>query len=237
MANNLALKIDFADIQAKAQAQFTGLNPNDPASWPSLPKYALYFVLAALVVGVLWVVALSGFKEELETETAKEVALKEDYKKKLVQAINLEALKKQREQVQQYVTQLEKQLPSKAEMDALLSDINQAGLGRGLQFLNFKPFPVVVKDYYAELPISLRVGGRYHDLGAFASDLAQLSRIVTLGNITVNGSSMTVSGSNLKDGKDSKDAMLEMNALVKTYRYLDPDEVEAQKKATQGKKK
>src|SRR6185503_2057562 len=120
-----------------------------------------------------------------ETAQKKEVVLREDYRKKLTQAVNLDALKKQREQVQQYVTQLEKQLPSKAEMDALLSDINQAGLGRSLQFELFRPGQVLVKDYYAELPIAVRVTGRYHDMGAFAADIANLSRIVTLNNLSV----------------------------------------------------
>ena len=150
-------------------------------------------------------------------ESAKEVALREDFKKKLSQAVNLEALKKQREQVQQYVTQLEKQLPSKAEMDALLSDVNQAGLGRSLQFELFRPGQVLVRDYYAELPITLRVTGRYHDIGAFASDVANLSRIVTLNNLIV--SPLT-----------AKEGTLVMDATAKTFRYLDTDEISAQRK-------
>ena len=137
--------------------------------------------MSAIVVA-LWFVWLNSSDEELQAERAKEVTLREDYKKKLAQAVNLEALKKQREQVQQYVTQLEKQLPSKAEMDALLSDINQAGLGRSLKFDLFRPGQVSVKEYYAELPIAVRVTGRFHDIGSFASDIANLSRIVTLNN-------------------------------------------------------
>src|SRR5204863_1715570 len=152
---------------------------------------------------------------------AKEAVLKEDYKKKLAQAVNLDALKKQREQVQQYVTQLEKQLPSKAEMDALLSDINQAGLGRSLSFELFRPGSVSVRDYYAELPIALKVTGRYHDVGAFASDVANLSRIVTLNNLVIT---------------PNKDGTLIMDATAKTFRYLDNDEVAAQRKAQGGKK-
>ena len=136
---------------------------------------------------------------------------------KLTKAVNLEALKKQREQVLQYVTQLEKQLPSKAEMDALLSDINQAGLGRSLQFDLFRPGQVAVKDYYAELPIAIKVTGRYHDIGAFASDIANLSRIVTLNNLSV---------------VPVKDNTLAMEATAKTFRYLDKDEVAAQSKTT-----
>jgi type IV pilus assembly protein PilO len=145
-----------------------------------------------------------------------ELALREDYKKKLAQAVNLEALRKQREQVQQYVTQLEKQLPSKAEMDALLSDINQAGLGRSLTFDLFRPGQVSVKEYYAELPIAVKVSGRYHDIGSFASDIAHLSRIVTLNNLNV---------------LPIKDGGLSLEATAKTFRYLDPDEVAAQRKS------
>src|SRR5262249_24841898 len=146
----------------------------------SVPKAALCTLVAAAIVVALWFVWLTGSAEELEAEQKKEEVLRADFQKKLAQAVNLDALRKQREQVQQYVTQLEKQLPSKAEMDALLSDINQAGLGRGLAFEHFRPGQVSVKEYYAELPISLKVTGRYHDIGAFASDVAHLSRIVTL---------------------------------------------------------
>ena len=169
-----------------------------------------------LIVGVLWFVWLSNSDVELESERAKEVTLREDYKKKLVQAVNLDALKQQRIQVQQYVTQLEKQLPSKSEMDALLSDINQAGLGRSLYFDLFRPGQVSVKEYYAELPIALRVTGRYHDVGSFASDIANLSRIVTLNNMSVT---------------PGRDGTLVLDATAKTFRYLDPDEVMAQRKA------
>ena len=147
---------------------------------------------------------------------AKQVTLREDYKKKLVQAVNLETLKKQREQVQQYVTQLEKQLPSKAEIDALLSDINQAGVGRSLQFESFKPGSVSVKEYYAELPIALKITGKYHDIGAFAADIANLSRIVTLNNLDI---------------KPNKDDTLTLESMARTYRYLDPEEIKAQQAA------
>ena len=170
---------------------------------------------------VLWYVWLNGYEEELVAEQATEQKLKEDYKVKLTKAVNLEALTKQREQIQQYVTQLEKQLPSKAEMDALLPDINQAGLGRSLQFELFRPGQVAVKNYYAELPIQVRVTGRFHDFGAFASDIANLSRIVTLNNLTI---------------LPIKDGTLAMDATAKTFRYLDPDEVAAQSKAVGAKK-
>jgi type IV pilus assembly protein PilO len=204
-------------FQEKIASQFRGLNPNDPASWPVVPKAVLCFAVAAGIVAALWFAWLVKSAEELEAEQKKELTLRDDYKKKLAQAVNLDALRKQREQVQQYVTQLEKQLPSKAEMDALLSDINQAGLGRSLQFELFRPGQVVVKEYYAELPIAVRVTGRYHDIGSFASDIAHLSRIVTLNNITV---------SPVRDSSN-----LNMEATAKTFRYLDPEEVNAQRKA------
>ena len=146
------------------------------------------------------------------------MSLKEDFQKKVVKAVRVYALKKQREQVQNYVIQLEKQLPSKAEMAALLSDINQAGLGRGLQFELFRPGQVIVKDYYAELPISVRVTGKFNGIGAFASDIAHLSRIVTLDGISVTPIS-----------KDS--GMLTLDTTARTYRYLDQEEIETQKKA------
>ncbi|HWI84580.1 type 4a pilus biogenesis protein PilO [Ramlibacter sp.] len=216
-------KIDFAAMQQAVTRQFRGLNPNDPGSWPLLPRIALCAFLMAAIVAVLWFLWLTGSAEELEAEQKKEVKLREDYKKKLAQAVNLDALKKQREQVQQYVTQLEKQLPSKAEMDALLSDINQAGLGRSLNFELFRPGQVSVKEYYAELPIAVRVTGRFHDMGAFASDIANLSRIVTLNNLAF---------APVKDGN------LTMDATAKTFRYLDAEEVASQRKAAPaGKKK
>jgi type IV pilus assembly protein PilO len=137
------------------------------------------------VIVVGWFLLLSTAHDELDAEHAKEPTLKNDYRAKLAQAVNLSELRKQKLQVEEYVTQLEKQLPGKAEMDALLSDINQAGLGRGLQFELFRPGQVAIKDYYAELPISLKVAGRYHDIGSFAADIANLSRIVTLHNVNI----------------------------------------------------
>ena len=215
MAKTSKSSIDFQELQTKLKAQFTGLDANDPSSWPFLPRYALCAVAAVGVVIALWFAWLSTSDVELTAEQAKEVQLKDDYKKKLTQAVNLEALKKQREQVQQYVTQLEKQLPSKAEMDALLSDINQAGLGRSLQFELFRPGQVSVKEYYAELPIAVRVTGKYHDVGAFAADISNLSRIVTLNNLS------------LAPGKDGN---LILDTTAKTFRYLDSEEIALQRK-------
>ncbi len=217
MASKSSLKIDFPALQEKLLGQFRGLDPKDPSMWPAVPRYSAFLAVSVLVVVGLWFAWLNSSELELETEQATEVKLREDYKVKLTKAVNLDVLKKQREQVLQYVTQLEKQLPSKAEMDALLSDINQAGLGRSLQFDLFRPGQVVVRDYYAELPISLRVTGRYHDIGAFASDIANLSRIVTLNNLVVS---------------PRADGSLTMDATAKTFRYLDSNEVAAQRKAT-----
>jgi len=215
-------KIDVGAALRSFGEQFQGLNPNDPSAWPAIPRYALCVAVAAAVVVALWFVWLTNSNDELDAARAKEVALKADYQKKVAQAANLELLKKQREQVQQYVTLLEKQLPSKAEMDALLSDINQAGLGRSLQFELFRPGQVSVKDYYAELPIAVRVTGRYHDMGAFAADVANLSRIVTLNNLSVT---------------PAKDGSLVMDATARTYRYLDEQEQNMQKRAAAGAKK
>jgi type IV pilus assembly protein PilO len=216
MAKIPAPKIDLAGLQNTLKAQFTNLNPNDPPSWPALPRYLLCAAVSVAVVVALWFVWLTASDEELTAEKGKEKTLREDYSKKVAQAASLDALKKQREQVQQYVTQLEKQLPSKAEMDALLSDINQAGLGRSLQFELFRPGQVSVKEYYAELPIAVRVTGRYHDIGAFAADIANLSRIVTLNNL------------NLVPGRDGA---LTMETTAKTFRYLDTEEVALQRKS------
>lgn len=221
MAINISMGASLPDQLEKIGDQFRNLDPKDPSLWPNVPRFLLLFAAVIVTVVLLWYVWLNGYEEELVAEQTTEQKLKEDYKVKLTKAVNLEELKKQREQIQQYVTQLEKQLPSKAEMDALLSDINQAGLGRSLQFELFRPGQVVVKDYYAELPIQVRVTGRYHDVGAFASDIANLSRIVTLNNLTI---------------LPGKDGTLGMDATAKTFRYLDADEVAAQSKAAGGKK-
>lgn len=227
MVKKLALNIDFANLQERIFKDFKDLNLNDPSTWPSVPKYFLYAGVVGVIVVLAWFVFLNSYQEELDAEITKEITLRAEYTKKMSQAVNLEALKKQREQVQQFVTQLERQLPSKAEMDALLSDVNQAGLGRNLQFDLFRPGQIGIKEYYAELPISVKVTGRYHDIGAFASDVAHLSRIVTLNNLSIGA----------LNSKDNKDGSLTMDGTVKTYRYLDPDEVLAQRKSTQGDKK
>ena len=213
-----SMNVDLNSVFGGAASQFRGLNGREPGQWPVLPKLLAWAGVCAAAVAIGWFALLSGAHDELDAERNKEPALKADYRAKLGQAVNLGELRKQKLQVEEYVTQLEKQLPGKAEMDALLSDINQAGLGRGLQFELFRPGQVAVKDYYAELPIAIRVSGRYHDLGAFAADIANLSRIVTLHNLSI----ATV--------RDSA-GLLSMEATARTYRYLDASELEEIRKA------
>jgi type IV pilus assembly protein PilO len=215
----LNLNLDLSGIQA----QFQGLQGRHPGLWPLLPRVSLMIGLVVVVLTSAYFVYWQGLLEDLETGRQQEQTLKTAFVDKMKQAVNLEVLRKQKEQVKTYVGLLEKQLPSKAEMDALLSDINQAGVGRGLQFNLFRPRTVAVKDYYAELPIDLRLTGSYHDIGAFTSDLSNLPRIVTLNNLQVN--------------LDQKTGKLTMDAIAKTFRYLDDEEVAAQKAALAAKNK
>lgn len=201
------------------QSQFENLDPKDPSLWPVFPKILLCLGLVLIAVGAAWYLYLSNFEEDLERERATELSLRGEYEQKLQKAISLEGFKKQREQVQQYVAQLEKQLPNKSEMAGLLSDINQAGLGRNLQFEFFKPGSESVKEFYAELPISVKISGGFHDMGMFVSDIANLSRIVTLSNISI--------------APKGEDGVLMLDATAHTYRYLDADEVRASPKGVE----
>ena len=214
--------LDLNQLGARLAGQFRNLNDRHPGQWPLAPRLlcALGVALAAMVAGYFgyW----SSQFEEQEAGALAELKLRDEYRFKTGQAVNLEALRAQKVQVDQYVERLQKQLPSKAEMAALLTDINQAGAGRGLQFELFKPAQVVVKDYYAELPIDIKVTGSYHDIGAFAGDMANLSRIVTLNNMALG---------------TGKDGVLTLEAVAKTFRYLDPEEVQAQRKAAADQKK
>jgi type IV pilus assembly protein PilO len=218
------MNIDFDSVFATAASQFRGLNPNQPGQWPLLPKLAVWLATASLVVVVAWFLVLSDTVGQLEAEGQRELTLKDSYRNRLGQAINLDELRKQKLQVQEYVTQLERQLPAMAEMDALLSDITQAGLGRGLQWELFQPGQSVVRDYYAELPIALKLSGRYHDIGSFTADIANLSRIVTLHNLVISGQPLGRDGS-------GGGGMLTMEATARTYRYLDRNEIDAGKAA------
>ncbi len=218
MAKASSFGFEVSSYLDNAASQFRNLNLNEPGQWPLLPKAAAWAFAAAAVVAAGWFSLVKSADEELEATRAQEPTLKESYRNRLAQAVNLSELRKQKLQVQEFVTQLEKQLPGKAEMDALLSDINQAGLGRGLQFELFRPGQVQVKDYYAELPIAIRVTGRYHDVGSFAADVANLSRIVTLQNVGIT----PLSG---------RDSLLSMEATARTYRYLDASEIAEQRQA------
>ena len=213
------VNIDMTTAFDRASSQFQGLNPQEPGQWPLLPKVCAWVAAGLAALGLGWFLLVSGASDQLDNERRIEPTLKEDYRNKLSQAVNLSELRKQKQQVQEYVTQLERQLPGKAEMDALLSDINQAGIGRGLQFELFRPGQVEIKDYYAVLPIALKVTGRFHDIGAFTADVANLSRIVTLHNLAITPASKDASG------------MLAMDAVARTYRYLDTSELADMRKA------
>jgi type IV pilus assembly protein PilO len=203
----------------KLLEQFKNLNPKNPGTWPALPK--LLALIAALValVAAGYFADWQGQVDELAAGAEQEVKVKDEYKSKKLQAINLDLYRQQLREIDNSFGALLKQLPNKSQMDALLVDINQAGLGRGLQFDLFKPASQEsMKDFYAELPVSVRVTGSYHDMGQFASDIAQLSRIVTLNDIAINPT-----------GKDG--SLLAMDTTAKTFRYLDEEEVTKQKKA------
>ncbi len=203
-------------------AQFRNLDARDPGSWPPLPKFAL---LVALLVGILVAAYFLDWQDQLDALEAgrqQEVKLKDEYKAKKAQAVNLDLHRQQLQEIESSFGALLKQLPNKSQMEALLVDINQAGLGRGLQFELFRPAPQeTVKEFYAELPITVRITGNYHDMGAFASDIGQLPRIVTLNdlNLSVN-----------------KDGNLSLDTTAKTFRYLDEEEIAEQRKAAKAAK-
>ncbi len=204
-------KIDF-----KALAEdFKSLDPKDIGTWPLLPRLSVLLGLfAGLLVGGWWVDWKSQI-EDLEGKQQQEAKLKDEYLDKKRQTVNLEEHRKQLAEIDKSFGALLKQLPNKAEMEALLIDINQAGLGRGLQFDLFKPGRETPRDFYAELPITLKITGNYHDLGAFAADVAKLSRIVSLTNLAV---------------VPDKGGQLKMDATAMTYRYLDEEELAAQRR-------
>lgn len=194
------------------------LDTKNPGGWPWPFKIAAMLLIFVLILVAGFFLFYQAQLENLDKEEKKEVDLKTVFIEKKKLAVNLEAYQQQRAEIEQSFGALLKQLPTRSEMDALLIDINQAGLGRGLQFDLFKPAPTEnVTEFYAERPINLKVNGNYHDLGAFASDISKLPRIVLLNDLNV------VTG---------KDGVLSMDAVAKTYRYLDPEEVAAQRKST-----
>jgi type IV pilus assembly protein PilO len=202
--------------------QFKNLNMKDPGAWPPVPKAML---LMAILAGVLfggYMLDWQGQLEELDAGAAAEVKLKDDYVNKQRQAINLDLYRQQLREIDSSFGALLRQLPNRSQMDALLVDINQAGLGRGLLFDLFKPAPAEIKrEFYAELPVTLKLNGSYHDMGHFASDIGQLSRIVTLNDIALTA---------------AKDGTLTMDTVAKTFRYLDEEEVAAQNRAAKASK-
>ena len=211
-------KIDF---QAIAD-DFRYLNPNDPGAWPLIPKLTVLFGLFVVLLVAGWWFLWSDQLAELEGKQKEEETLKQQYLGKKKQAVNLDLYIEQLAEIDRSFGALLKQLPNKSEIEALLIEVNQAGLGRGLQFDLFRPGAEQVKDFYAELPIAVQIIGGYHDFGAFAADIAKLPRIVTLNNISI------VPG---------KDGVLALDATTKTFRYLDEEEVARQKKAVQGANK
>ena len=200
--------------------QFRNLNPKDPGAWPPLPKAML---LIGMLVGIVVLGYFLDWQEQMESLDAgrqQEVKLKDEYVMKAQQAINLDLYRQQLREIDSSFGALLRQLPNRSQMDALLVDINQAGLGRGLQFELFKPAPAETKrEFYAELPVTLKLLGTYHDMGQFASDIGQLSRIVTLNDIALTA---------------AKDGTLAMDVTAKTFRYLDDEEVAAQARAAKG---
>ena len=196
------------------------LNIREAGNWPLLPKIVVLGLILVVIVVAGGLLDWRDQFDSLDRVQAEEVKLRESYASKKAKAVNLELYVQQLREIEQSFGALLKQLPNKSEMDALLTDINQAGLGRGLQFELFKPATQErLADFYAELPISVKVTGSYHDMGAFASDVAQLPRIVTLNDIAIANDKGT----------------LTMDAVAKTFRYLDEDEVAKQRRSAKEK--
>lgn len=203
---------------------FKRLDPKDVGSWPALVQLVALSILLILVVVAGYFTLLDGQRDLLLQGRAKEEELKTAFLEKKAKAINLEVYKEQLNDIQQAFGALLKQLPSRAEMETLITEINQSGVGRGLQFELFEPSKAETKtSEFAERPITLKVSGGYHDLAAFASDVAQLSRIVTLGDVEMKSS-------------ESAPSLLTMSVLAKTYRALDQEEAVAMKKSKAEKK-
>lgn len=215
-------KFELPEVDFQAIAEdFRTLDPKDPGLWPLVPRIV---ILVGMFVALVAAAAWFGWQvqyEELDAKRQEEVKLKEGWLAKKKQAINLEAYRNQLVEIERSFGALLKQLPNAAEMESLLVDINQAGLGRGLQFELFKPGAEAVKDFYAELPITINLTGSYHDFGSFAGDIAKLPRIVTLNDI------------NVVPGKSGD--VLTLAATAKTFRYLDEDEMAARKKQEKAK--
>jgi type IV pilus assembly protein PilO len=220
--SRLNLTLPKIDVQA-ALDEFRYMNPNDPGTWPLLPRIVILAALFVFLLFMGWFLVWSDQLTTLESRQNEEQTLKGQYLEKKRQAINLDLYKQQLAEIDRSFGALLKQLPGKSEIEALLIEVNQAGLGRGLQFDLFKPAQEQLKEFYAEMPITVRVNGSYHDLGAFAADIARLPRIVTLNNIAIAPQ---------KEGGN-----LTLDALIKTFRYLDEEELAEQRKAEAARKK
>lgn len=216
----MATSVGAFDFQ-KAMDDFQGLNSKDVGAWPVIPRATLLVALFALILVAGWWFVWSDELDSLDAKQQEELKLKDEYLSKKAQAVNLDLYTQQLNEIDRSFGALLKQLPSKAEVESLLVEINQSGLGRGLQFELFKPGQEVVKDFYAELPINVRLTGSYHDFGAFAADIGALSRIVTLNNLAIS---------------QAKDGGLVLDAVTKTFRYLDEEELAAKKKAEKAAK-
>jgi type IV pilus assembly protein PilO len=200
------------------------LDPKKIGTAPILVKLGVLLVVLGLIVAGSWWFDWQHQIDAINSEKQKEEGLRKTFLTKKSEAINLPAYQKQLEDIEKQFGALLKQLPGRSEMDALLTDINQAGLGRGLQFELFKPAQTETRrDFYAELPITIKVTGSYHDIGAFASDIGKLSRIVTLENIAL--------------APGAKGGGLTLDATAKTFRYLDDEELAAQRRAAAASKK
>src|SRR5207302_1944344 len=203
--------------------QFKNLNTRDPGAWPPVPKAMLLLGVLIGIIAIGYFVDWQDEMDSLDAGRAQEAKLKDEYVAKQQQAINLDLYRQQLREIDSSFGALLRQLPNRSQMDALLVDINQAGLGRGLQFELFRPSPgEITREFYAERPITVKVTGSYHDMGAFASDVGQLPRIVTLNDVTITAES----------GKGA--SVLTMDATARTFRYLDDDELAAQRKGAKG---
>lgn len=220
----MALKFSVPKIDAQALLdEFRYMNPNDPGSWPLLPRIAVLLGLFVALLFLGWLLVWDEQLSTLDTRRNEEQSLKEQFLEKKRQAVNLGLYKQQLAEIDRSFGALLKQLPGKAEIEALLIEVNQAGLGRGPQFDLFKPGQVQVRDFYAEMPIVVRVNGSYHDLGAFAADIARLPRIVTLNNIAI--------------APQKESSGLVLDATIKTFRYLDEEELVEQRRVEAARKK
>lgn len=206
------------DWQALAR-DFQNLNARDVGTWPLAPRITVLVVLFLVILGGGWWLYWADKLDELHQKQQTELKLRDEYVTKKSQAVNLDLYVQRLNEIDRSFGALLKQLPSKAEVESLLVEINQAGMGRGLQFELFKPAGEQVKDFYAELPITVKLTGTYHDFGAFAGDIGKLSRIVTLNNIAIS------------TNPQSKDGLLVMDAITKTFRYLDEEELAAKRRA------